>query len=170
MDTREQLLQVRVMDVTTSDNISLHIELSIFWRIIDLYSAYYEIDNIQVALENLAVATIRNAIAEMDLYKLRSSREAINRYALETMDEATEPWGVKVTPIEIQRLEVPRSIQVALEQEQTAVYAKRVKIAEAEAQKQTLIAEAEGRRRHDPGSRRIDRSAPAHDHRSTGNC
>lgn len=144
--TREQTLDIEPSDVITNDSVTLTIDAVIFWRIIDLYSAFYEIDNVRDALKNLVVTTLRSKIGEMDLQRTYSSREDINKALLENLDEATEPWGVKVTRVEIQDIQLPKSLRESLEGERAALSKKRAAIAEAEGKREAAIAAAEGER------------------------
>lgn len=144
--TREQTLDIAPSNVITSDSVTVTIDAVIFWRIIDLYSAFYEIDNVKDALANLVVTTLRSKIGEMDLQKTYSSREDINKALLENLDEATEPWGVKVTRVEIQDIQLPEELRKSLETERAAQSEKRAAIARAEGEREAAIAAAEGQR------------------------
>jgi regulator of protease activity HflC (stomatin/prohibitin superfamily) len=145
-NTREQSLEIDPSPMITRDNVSVDVDAVIFWRIIDLYSAYYEIDDVKDALKNLVVTTLRAKIGEMDLQKTNSSREEINKTLLENLDEATEPWGVKVTRVEIQNIKLPEDLRKSLEKERAAESEKKAAIARAEGEKQAAIAAAEGQR------------------------
>jgi len=145
-NTREQTLDIPPTPVITRDSVSLDINAVIFWRIMDLYSAYYEIDDVKVALQNLVVTILRSKIGELDLQKTYSSREEINRALLESLDEATEPWGVKVTRVEIQDIKLPEEMRRALEKERAAQSEKRAAISLAEGERDAAIAAAEGAR------------------------
>lgn len=144
--TRERTLDIKPSGVITSDSVTLRIDAVIFWRIIDLFSAHYEIENVEEALTNLVTTTLRSKIGEMDLQETYSSREEINKALLESLDEATEPWGVKVTRVEIQDIELPEELRKSLEQERAAQSKKRAAIAEAEGEREAAIAAAEGQR------------------------
>lgn len=144
--TREQTLDIEPGDVITNDSVTLKIDAVIFWCIIDLYSAFYKIDNVRDALRNLVVTTLRSKIGEMDLQKTYSSREEINKALLENLDEATEPWGVKVTRVEIQDIQLPEDLRKSLEKERAAESEKKAAIAKADGEKQAAISAAEGQR------------------------
>jgi regulator of protease activity HflC (stomatin/prohibitin superfamily) len=145
-NTRERTLDIDPSDVITNDSVTVTIDAVIFWRIIDLYSAYYEIEDVRDALKNLVVTTLRSKIGEMDLQETYSSREKINKALLESLDEATEPWGVKVTRVEIQDIKIPDKLKESLEGERASQSKKRAAIAEAEGAREAAIAEAEGER------------------------
>jgi regulator of protease activity HflC (stomatin/prohibitin superfamily) len=145
-DTRERTLDIEPNEVITKDSVTVTIDVVIFWRIIDLYSAYYEIDDVSEALKNLVITTLRSKIGEMDLQKTYSSREEINKALLESLDEATEPWGVKVTRVEIQDIKIPDDLRKSLESERASLSKKRAAIEEAEGEKEAAIRRAEGER------------------------
>jgi regulator of protease activity HflC (stomatin/prohibitin superfamily) len=145
-NTRERTLDIEPSDMITSDSVTVKVDAVIFWRIIDLYSAFYEIDNVSEALKNLVITTLRSEIGEMGLQQTYSSREEINKALLENLDEATEPWGVKVTRVEIQDIQIPQTIRESLESERASLSKKRAAIAEAEGAREAAIAEAEGER------------------------
>lgn len=145
-NTRERTLDIEPNDVITKDSVTVTIDAVIFWRIIDLYSAYYEIDDVSEALKNLVITTLRSKIGEMDLQKTYSSREEINKALLESLDEATEPWGVKVTRVEIQDIKIPDDLRKSLESERASQSKKRAAIEEAEGERQAAILRADGER------------------------
>jgi regulator of protease activity HflC (stomatin/prohibitin superfamily) len=142
-NTRERTLDIEPSDVITKDSVTVTIDAVIFWRIIDLYSAFYEIDNVSIALKNLVITTLRSKIGEMDLQRTYASREEINKALLESLDEATEPWGVKVTRVEIQDIKIPQTLRESLEGERASESKKRAAIAEAEGERQATIKQAE---------------------------
>jgi regulator of protease activity HflC (stomatin/prohibitin superfamily) len=144
--TREQTLDIEPSEVITQDSVTIAVDVVIFWKIIDLYSAFYEIDDVKVALKNLVITTMRSKIGEMKLQETYSSRDDINKALLESLDEATEPWGVKVTRVEIQDIKLPEEMRKALEGERAALSKQRADIAAAEGKKQSAIAAAEGQR------------------------
>jgi regulator of protease activity HflC (stomatin/prohibitin superfamily) len=144
--TRERQLDIAPSSVITNDSVTLSIDAVIFWRIIDLYLAYYEIEDVEEALRNLVVTTLRSKIGEMNLQQTYSSREDINKALLENLDEATEPWGVKVTRVEIQDIQLPEQLRKSLESERAAQSERKAAVERAEGQRQAAIAEAEGQR------------------------
>lgn len=144
--TRERTLDIEPSNVITSDSVTLKIDAVIFWLIVDLFSAHYKIEKVEEALRNLVITTLRSKIGEMDLQQTYSSREDINKALLENLDEATDPWGVKVTRVEIQDIELPEELRRSLEKERAAQSEKRAAIAKAEGEREASIAEAEGQR------------------------
>ena len=145
-DVRERILDIEPSDVITRDSVTVQIDAIIFWRIMNLYAAYYAIDDVREALKNLVITTLRSKIGEMDLQETYASREKINKALLENLDEATEPWGVKVTRVEIQDIKIPENLKISLESERASKSLKQAAIAEAEGARDAAIAAAEGER------------------------
>jgi regulator of protease activity HflC (stomatin/prohibitin superfamily) len=142
---REQILDIEPNEVITKDNVTLVVDAVIFWRIMDLYRAFYEIDNVKEGLKNLVITTLRSEVGLMNLQETYSSRTEINRALLENLDDATEAWGVKVTRVEIQDIKIPNpKLQEAIEDERAAKSRKQAAISKAEGERQAAIARAEG--------------------------
>lgn len=144
--TREQTLDIEPSDAITKDNVTVSIDAVVFWRILELQQLYYGIDDIQEALKNLVITTLRSEIGKMMLQDTYASRTQINKALLESLDEATEPWGVKVTRVEVQEIKLPEELRRSLEQERAAQSLKKAAIARAEGERQAAIARAEGER------------------------
>ncbi|MEO1620343.1 MAG: paraslipin, partial [Cyanobacteria bacterium J06632_3] len=94
---------------------------------------YYAIENVEFAMQELVITTLRSEVGKMDFQSLFSSRESINRSLLDVLDEATAPWGLKVNRVEIQKLEPPQNVLDAMQKERAAAFEKNAKISEAEA-------------------------------------
>jgi regulator of protease activity HflC (stomatin/prohibitin superfamily) len=133
---KEQILDIEPFDATTQDNIRVAVDAVVFWKILELEQAYYEIQDIESAVRNLVITTLRAEVGKMDLEKTNSARSEIIRSMLEILDEATDPWGVKVMRVEIQDIKPPESVRLSLERERAS-----------ESERRAIIAEAEGRRR-----------------------
>ena len=101
---REQILDIEPRSATTRDNVNVEVDAVIYWRILDLEKTYYAIEDVETAIQELVVTTLRSEIGKMDLQETFSSREAINKALLDVLDEATEPWGVKVNRVEVQEI------------------------------------------------------------------
>ena len=140
--TREQILDTPASGATTQDNVRVDVDAVIFWRILELQQAYYEIQDIEEALQNLVTTTLRAEVGKMKLQDTNSARSQIIRSLLESLDEATEPWGVKVTRVEIQDIKPPKSVQDSLEKERAAESEKRATIAIAEGEHQAAVSHA----------------------------
>ncbi len=147
LSTKEQRLDIEPSNVITNDSVTLKIDTLIFWLVVDPISAYYKIEDVKDALRDLVITTLRSKIGEMKLQETYSSREDINKALLESLDEATDPWGVKVTRVEIQDIEIPNEeLRKSLERERAAESEKKAAIAKAEGEREASIAEAEGQR------------------------
>ena len=141
---REQILDIEPRSATTRDNVNVETDAVIYWRILDLEKTYYAIEDVETAIQELVVTTLRSEIGKMDLQETFSSREAINKALLDVLDEATEPWGVKVNRVEVQEIKIPAEVEESMRLEQAAEIAKRAAITKAEGQKEAAILEAEG--------------------------
>ena len=141
---REQILDSEPRSATTRDNVNVEVDAVIYWRILDLEKTYYAIEDVETAIQELVVTTLRSEIGKMDLQETFSSREAINKALLDVLDEATEPWGVKVNRVEVQEIKIPSEVEESMRLEQAAEIAKRAAITKAEGQKEAAILEAEG--------------------------
>jgi regulator of protease activity HflC (stomatin/prohibitin superfamily) len=140
---KERILDIPPNDATTKDNIRVKVDAVIFWKILELQQAYYEIQDIENAISNLVVTTLRSVIGQMDLEQTNSSRNQIIRSLAENLDEATEPWGVKITRVEIQDIEAPEAIKVSLERERSAISERRALESQAAGKRQAAMEEAE---------------------------
>ncbi len=141
---REQILDSKPRSATTRDNVNVDVDAVIYWRILDLEKTYYAIEDVEQAIEELVITTLRSEIGKMDLQETFSSRESINKALLDVLDEATEPWGVKVNRVEVQQIEIPPEVEESMRLEQAAAIATRAAITKAEGLKQAAILEAEG--------------------------
>lgn len=141
---REQILDIKPRSATTKDNVNVDVDAIIYWRILDLEKTYYAIEDVDTAIQELVVTTLRSEIGKMDLQDTFSSRDAINKALLDVLDEATEPWGVKVNRVEVQEIKVPDEVEKSMRQQQAAEISKRAAITEAEGKQRASILEAEG--------------------------
>jgi regulator of protease activity HflC (stomatin/prohibitin superfamily) len=140
--TREQILDIPASEATTKDNVRVEVDTVIFWRILELQQAYYEIENVAEALENLVTTTVRDEVGEMDLEETNSARTRISRALLESLDEVTESWGVKVIRVEIQDIKPPDRIKASLELERAAVSERRAEILKADGVREASLKQA----------------------------
>ncbi|MCR4880246.1 MAG: SPFH/Band 7/PHB domain protein [Bacilli bacterium] len=143
---KEQIKDFAPQDVITKDNVTMKIDTVVFYSVTDpkLYS--YGIENPVMAIENLSATTLRNIIGELDLDETLTSRDVINTKMRMILDEATDPWGIKVNRVEVKNILPPQDIREAMERQMRAEREKREKILLAEGQKQSAILEAEGRK------------------------
>jgi regulator of protease activity HflC (stomatin/prohibitin superfamily) len=140
----EQVLPVPQQEVITKDNVTVQVDGVVFIQVIDAASASYRVDNLTYAIGQLAMTNLRTVVGSMDLDDVLSQREAINTRLLQAIDAATEPWGVKVTRIEIKDLTPPPDITNAMTRQMKAERERRAVITEAEGEKQAAITRAEG--------------------------
>ncbi|GAB4377477.1 MAG: SPFH domain-containing protein [Elainellaceae cyanobacterium] len=147
ISTREQILDIKPeedrSEATTVDNVRVTVDAIVFWRIFEPEKAFYAIENVEEGVKNLVITTLRSEVGQMTLQETNSGRDRIIRALLESLDEATEPWGVKITRVEIQDIKPPQSVIEALEKERAAESERRAEIALADGRKQAAIRDAE---------------------------
>lgn len=141
---KEQVADFAPQPVITKDNVTMMIDSVVYFKIFDPKLYAYGVENPIMAMENLTATTLRNIIGDMELDATLTSREAINSQMLETIDYATDPWGIKVTRVELKNIQPPSAIREAMEKQMKAEREKRAAILTAEGQKQAAILEAEG--------------------------
>ena len=144
VDMREQVISVPPQEVITKDNVVVTVDAIIYFHVTDPFRVVYNIRSFEMAAVKLAQTNLRNTIGELDLDQTLNSRERINTQLRETMDEATDKWGVKVTRVEIQKIDPPGDIVNAMSAQMKAERTKRAAIIEAEGIKQAAITKAEG--------------------------
>lgn len=142
--TRERVLDIAPQPAITKDNVSVEVNAVVYWRVLDLEKAYYEVEDVEDAIGNLVVTTLRSAIGRQELDETYSSRDEINKTLLDELDKATESWGVRVLRVEVQDITLPKSIMESLEKERAAESEKQAAIFKAEGEKQASISRAEG--------------------------
>ena len=143
---KEQVADFAPQPVITKDNVTMQIDSVVYFKIMDAKLYAYGVENPIMAMENLTATTLRNIIGDMELDATLTSREAINSQMLQTIDLATDPWGIKVTRVELKNIQPPAAIRESMEKQMKAEREKRAAILTAEGQKQAMILEAEGRK------------------------
>ncbi len=142
----EKLADFDPQDVITKDNVKMRIDTVVFYQITDCKLYTYGVEHPKMAIENLTATTLRNIIGELELDNTLTSRDLINTRMRTTLDEATDPWGIKVNRVELKNIIPPKEIQDAMEKQMKAERERREKILIAEGSKAADILTAEGKK------------------------
>ena len=143
---KEQVVDFAPQPVITKDNVTMRIDTVVYYQITDPKLYAYGVENPLMAIENLTATTLRNIIGEMELDETLTSRETINTKMRSSLDEATDPWGIKVNRVELKNIAPPSDIQNSMEKQAKAERDKRAAILSAEGEKQSAILRAEGKK------------------------
>lgn len=141
---RERLLDIPTQQAITIDKIYIEMNTVVYWQILNLQNAFYNIDNLEEAIKNLVLTNIRAIVSQMKLEDILASANQINRVLLQMLDQATGPWGIKIIRVEFKNISPPKTVLESLKLERSAEIRKRAEIlgAESTVESLKLIAEA----------------------------
>ena len=143
---KEQVADFPPQPVITKDNVTMRIDTVLFFQITDPKLYTYGVENPIAAIENLTATTLRNIIGDLELDQTLTSRETINTKMRATLDEATDPWGIKVNRVELKNIMPPMAIQEAMEKQMKAERERREQIIRAEGEKKSAVLVSEGQK------------------------
>lgn len=144
INVQETVLEVPSQSVITKDNASVTVDGIVFYQVLQTARAAYEVQNLNAAITNMAMTNIRTAIGALDLDETLSKRDEINDRLLHVLDAATQPWGTKITRVELKDISPPNNVVASMAMQLTAEREKRASILQAEGVKQAAILKAEG--------------------------
>jgi regulator of protease activity HflC (stomatin/prohibitin superfamily) len=142
---REKVLDIPPQQCITRDNVSISVDAVVYWRIVDMEKAYYKVENLQSAMVNLVLTQIRSEMGQLELDKTFTARGQINEILLRDLDIATDPWGVKVTRVELRDIVPSKTVQESMELQMSAERKKRAAILTSEGERDSAVNSARGK-------------------------
>ncbi|EDY39570.1 band 7 protein [Cyanobium sp. PCC 7001] len=142
---KERVLDIPPQQCITRDNVSIEVDAVVYWQLLEHARAYYAVDNLQAAMVNLVLTQIRAEMGKLDLDQTFTTRQEVNEALLRELDQATDPWGVKVTRVELRDIHPSAGVQQAMEQQMTAEREKRAAILRSEGVRDSELNAARGR-------------------------
>jgi regulator of protease activity HflC (stomatin/prohibitin superfamily) len=142
---REKVLDIPPQPCITRDNVSITVDAVVYWRIVDMEKAYYKVQNLQAAMENMVRTQIRAEMGRMELDETFTARSQINEILLRELDNATDPWGVKVTRVELRDIMPSHAVQESMELQMSAERKKRAAILTSEGERDSAVNSARGK-------------------------
>lgn len=142
---REKVLDIPPQPSITKDNVSITVDAVVYWRIVDMEKAYYKVQNLQAAMVNLVLTQIRAEMGKLELDETFTARSQINETLLHELDVATDPWGVKVTRVELRDIVPSKAVQESMELQMSAERRKRAAILTSEGERESAVNSARGK-------------------------
>lgn len=142
---KERVLDIPPQQCITRDNVSIEVDAVVYWQLLEHARAYYAVDNLQAAMVNLVLTQIRAEMGKLDLDQTFTTRNEVNEALLRDLDQATDPWGVKVTRVEMRDIVPSQGVQQAMEQQMTAEREKRAAILRSEGEREAQVNAARGK-------------------------
>ncbi|MFG3819372.1 SPFH domain-containing protein [Limnothrix redekei] len=141
---RERVLDIPPQQCITRDNVSITADAVVYWRIVDLEKSFYRVENLQMAMTNLVLTQIRSEMGKLELDETFTARERVNEVLLQDLDIATDPWGVKVTRVELRDIIPSKAVQESMELQMSAERRKRAAILTSEGERESAVNSARG--------------------------
>jgi regulator of protease activity HflC (stomatin/prohibitin superfamily) len=141
---KEQVLDIPPQQCITRDNVPITVDAVIYWRIVDMEKAFYRVDNLRLAMTNIVHTQIRSELGSLELDQTFTARNHINEMLLRDLDDSTEPWGVKVTRVELRDVLPAKAVQESMELQMTAERKKRAAVLTSEGEREAAINKAKG--------------------------
>lgn len=142
---REKVLDIPPQQCITRDNVSISVDAVVYWRIMDMEKAYYKVENLQSAMVNLVLTQIRSEMGKLELDETFTARSEINEILLRELDISTDPWGVKVTRVELRDIVPSKAVQDSMELQMAAERRKRAAILTSEGERESAVNNARGK-------------------------
>jgi regulator of protease activity HflC (stomatin/prohibitin superfamily) len=142
---REKVIDIPPQQSITRDNVSISVDAVVYWRIVDMEKAYYKVENLRMAMENLVLTQIRAEMGKLELDETFTARSQINEILLHELDVATDPWGVKVTRVELRDIIPSQAVRESMELQMSAERRKRAAILTSEGEREAAVNSARGK-------------------------
>ncbi|MDS3861373.1 SPFH domain-containing protein [Thermosynechococcaceae cyanobacterium BACA0444] len=142
---REKVLDIPPQQCITRDNVAISVDAVVYWRILDMERAYYKVENLKMAMINLVLTQIRSEMGKLELDETFTARSQVNEMLLQELDVATDPWGVKVTRVELRDIVPSKAVQESMEMQMTAERRKRAAILTSEGEREAAVNSARGK-------------------------
>ncbi|MGQ4647477.1 SPFH domain-containing protein [Lyngbya aestuarii] len=141
---REKVIDIPPQQCITRDNVSITVDAVVYWRIVDMEKSYYKVENLKIAMQNLVLTQIRSEMGTLELDQTFTARAEVNEILLRELDIATDPWGVKVTRVELRDIVPSKAVQDSMELQMSAERRKRAAILTSEGDRESAVNTARG--------------------------